>query len=631
MMKAAFLCKYGDISSIKIQEVPIPIPNKGQVLIKVEAAPIHPMDLAFIYGSHPIIKALPAVPGFEGSGTVIKSGGGAKGWYLDGKRVCFWQFDASLPGTWAEYVLCSIKYCSVIHDDLNWYQGSLMMINPLTAMMIAEKIKKGKHSCFIHNAASSSIGKMIVKYSNYNNLKCINIVRNHEGFDSLTRIAADFILVSSEPNFEAKLKYMCQDLNPTCAFDPIGGSFTGKILSLLEDGGELYMYGNMLKTDIREIPYEEIVFNGKKIGGLWVKDWFEKLSSVKRFKILKKIQENNFLYKTEVAGVFDFDNIHETIIQAENDHYKGKYIIVPKSSEKSNEGRKSSRESIVYIKTDYHYEEFQTVEVTEEQAYKYLSSEVLKLKEKIPEFVWDYEQRLSSDISDRSYVLLPDENIYIGQWMRNKPHGKGICFYKNGSLYEGYWEYKFRSGKGRLISANGDWFEGEWKGDIEDGSGTLHFHDGRIIRGTFYSQEVVGIGIEFGINGERYEGTFLNRKRDGEGKLIWEDGTKYEGNFKCGVMNEEGMLKYPDGKVFVGYFSGNRAFGLMSYPDGTKFKGEIVDFKEEGRGVLIDTEGNAKEGIWNNGAVDWLEDLFSDNASSCSTKIEKTEEDLPHF
>lgn len=89
MMKAIVLTKYGDINSLNVQDVPIPRPHKGQVLIKVEAVPIHPMDIKFIYGKHPIVKALPAVPGFEGSGIVIQSGGGVKGWHLDGKRVCF--------------------------------------------------------------------------------------------------------------------------------------------------------------------------------------------------------------------------------------------------------------------------------------------------------------------------------------------------------------------------------------------------------------------------------------------------------------------------------------------------------------------------------------------------------------
>jgi len=47
---------------------------------------------------------LPTVPGFECSGTVVKSGGGLFGWYVMGKKVgCI--ADSRLPGTWSEYLV----------------------------------------------------------------------------------------------------------------------------------------------------------------------------------------------------------------------------------------------------------------------------------------------------------------------------------------------------------------------------------------------------------------------------------------------------------------------------------------------------------------------------------------------
>ena len=64
------------LNEIFVEEVPIPVPGNGEVLVKIEAAPINPSDLAFLMGLYSIDKPLPAIPGFEGSGTVISSGGG---------------------------------------------------------------------------------------------------------------------------------------------------------------------------------------------------------------------------------------------------------------------------------------------------------------------------------------------------------------------------------------------------------------------------------------------------------------------------------------------------------------------------------------------------------------------------
>ena len=67
----------------------IPVPQSGQVLIKVECGVINPTDTYFLSGQYNGAYAYPLVPGLEGSGTVIESGGGILGWTLVGKRVAF--------------------------------------------------------------------------------------------------------------------------------------------------------------------------------------------------------------------------------------------------------------------------------------------------------------------------------------------------------------------------------------------------------------------------------------------------------------------------------------------------------------------------------------------------------------
>jgi len=68
---------------------PIPVPGKGQVLIKVECVPINPSDTYYLAGMYKGTYSYPIVPGGEGSGTVIASGGGFYAWTLVGKRVAF--------------------------------------------------------------------------------------------------------------------------------------------------------------------------------------------------------------------------------------------------------------------------------------------------------------------------------------------------------------------------------------------------------------------------------------------------------------------------------------------------------------------------------------------------------------
>src|SRR5688572_6950538 len=91
-MRAVVLEEYHDtataaISSLKVRERPVQQPRHGQVLVQIEAAPCNPSDLLLLQGKYGTLKKLPTVPGWEGAGTVVASGGGLYGWWLMGKRV----------------------------------------------------------------------------------------------------------------------------------------------------------------------------------------------------------------------------------------------------------------------------------------------------------------------------------------------------------------------------------------------------------------------------------------------------------------------------------------------------------------------------------------------------------------
>lgn len=85
-----------------VKDVEIPVPKDGEVLVKMEASPINPSDIAFMKGVYGTKKPIPSIPGFEGSGTVVKSGGGMLGWYVEGKRVAV-SSGQGYSGCYAEY------------------------------------------------------------------------------------------------------------------------------------------------------------------------------------------------------------------------------------------------------------------------------------------------------------------------------------------------------------------------------------------------------------------------------------------------------------------------------------------------------------------------------------------------
>jgi NADPH:quinone reductase-like Zn-dependent oxidoreductase len=85
-------------------------PKSGQVLIKVECSPINPSDLYYMQGQYNGKYTYPLVPGSEGSGTVVESGGGMLAWSIMGKRVGFTRMMErggvfSKDGAYGEYIV----------------------------------------------------------------------------------------------------------------------------------------------------------------------------------------------------------------------------------------------------------------------------------------------------------------------------------------------------------------------------------------------------------------------------------------------------------------------------------------------------------------------------------------------
>ena len=141
-MRAIVLDEYRDdladaIASLKVVERPVPRLKSGQVLVRIEAAPCNPSDLLLLQGKYGSLKTLPTVPGWEGAGTVIASGGGFLGSWLNGKRVaCALRDDRD--GTWAEYFVANARDCILLKRKLSFDQAASVIVYPLTASGLLE-------------------------------------------------------------------------------------------------------------------------------------------------------------------------------------------------------------------------------------------------------------------------------------------------------------------------------------------------------------------------------------------------------------------------------------------------------------------------------------------------------------
>ena len=325
-MRAVLLSAPG--KPLEVQNIPIPHPASGQVLIKMEASPINPSDLSFLEGNYQIKKNLPASPGFEGSGLVVETGGGFMGWRIKGSRVAV-ASNEELSGCWAEYMVADASRCFPLDSSLSFEQGACTFVNPLTVMAMLALCNQKKYRAVVHGASASALGRMMHRHFEANGVRVINIVRRQEQAALLEKEGAKNILNQTDEDFEEKLQKVAGELNATCFFDPVAGELTGRVLRNLPNGAVAYVYGALSGQGCMIDP-RDLIFKGKKVKGFWLSKWLNDKSLLGKAKMLyslKGLLRTNL--STKISKEFELEQINEAVEYYRKNMSEGKVLIRP--------------------------------------------------------------------------------------------------------------------------------------------------------------------------------------------------------------------------------------------------------------------------------------------------------------
>ncbi len=296
------------ILGITTGERKLPELTDEQVLIKMEAAPCNPSDIAFIRGVYNVIKPLPAVPGFEGAGVVVDTG--SKTTELFGKRVSSF-IQAEMDGTWAEFFVAEKKNCIVLKEELDIEQGACLAINPFTAYGLIEMAVSSNCNAVIQNAAGGQVAEFIRSLAKLNGIAVIDIVRKPEHVTKLTNKGAEYVLDSSSENFNTDLSDLINTLQSTIAFDAVGGEMTGLFLNHLPPFSRVVLYGGLAGGSLGGIDPMDIIFNGKILEGFNLNEWISNKSNEEFERINHKIQDLIITgkIKTQIQASFILDDV----------------------------------------------------------------------------------------------------------------------------------------------------------------------------------------------------------------------------------------------------------------------------------------------------------------------------------
>jgi NADPH:quinone reductase-like Zn-dependent oxidoreductase len=244
--------------TLALNEIDMPQPGVDEVVIRIEAAPLNPSDLAVLFSAadmttakqsgteqNPVITAevpvkfMPAVKtrvgkaisvGNEGAGTVVATGSSPAAQALMGKTVAVMG-----GGSYRQYLSAYVQSCLVLKEGTTAKEGASSFVNPLTALAMVETMRAEGHKAIIHAAAASNLGQMLNRICIADGIDLINIVRKSEQETLLRDMGAKYVVNSSSESFLADLTAAIIETGATIAFDPIGGGqLSSDILNCLE-------------------------------------------------------------------------------------------------------------------------------------------------------------------------------------------------------------------------------------------------------------------------------------------------------------------------------------------------------------------------------------------------------------
>lgn len=299
---------------VRKAEIDVPEPAPGQVLIDVSLASINPSDVMFIKGMYGQPRAKDRPAGFEGVGTVVKSGGDPIGDQLVGKRVAF----AAGPqgsGTWANYAVGDSAGCIPLIDGVRDEDGAAMIVNPLTAMAMFDIVKEEGEKAFIITAGASQLCKLLISIAKDEGYRPIAIVRRDEQIKLLEDMGAAHVLNADADGYVEKLAAVLREEKPRIFLDAVTGPQAAQIFTLMPKRARWIIYG---KLDPNETPIHEpgqMIFMHKKIEGFWLTSWMMNTPMEKRVATITDVQKRfaSGQWQTDVTAIVPLDEAMERV------------------------------------------------------------------------------------------------------------------------------------------------------------------------------------------------------------------------------------------------------------------------------------------------------------------------------
>jgi len=250
-MKAIRVHQFGGPDVMKLEDVPGPKPGPGQVLVRLHAAGVNPVDAYVRAGTYTISATLPFTPGSDGAGVVEAVGDGVKQWKNGDRVYIFGTVDGIRAGAYAQLAVCDTSQIHHLSDNATFAQGAAIGVPYCTAYRALFQKARAipGETVFIHGA-SGGVGIAAVQLAVARGLRVIGTASSGRGQELVKQQGAQHVLDHRSPDYLAKLTDLTEGRGPEVILEMLANVNLAKDLTVLAPHGRIVIIGNRGSIEI---------------------------------------------------------------------------------------------------------------------------------------------------------------------------------------------------------------------------------------------------------------------------------------------------------------------------------------------------------------------------------------------
>jgi NADPH:quinone reductase len=318
--------RFGDPRDVlRVEEVPPPPTQPGEVLVRMRARPINPADLLTVRGLYGALPAVPATPGNEGMGVVESVGPGVNGLQA-GQRV----IPLRTPGTWQELLAVKASSLVPVPDSLGDESAAQFVVNPLSVwIIVTQELALEPGQWLLQTAAGSSLGHIVRQVAGLRGVRTINVVRRREQADELRAQGAGEVICTADEDLGQRVMAITGGVGVPAAIDAVGGEVGGDVVRVLAPGGVMLVYG-LLSLEPTPIHGGQMVFRGTSVRGFWLAAWLARASAEQQRGLIREVLGHmaKGAIAPPVEAAYDLGDVMAAVDHAERPGRRGKVLLV---------------------------------------------------------------------------------------------------------------------------------------------------------------------------------------------------------------------------------------------------------------------------------------------------------------